>query len=324
MKEIRIAYIDFWKTLDPDNFIITRLLQKHYHVILDKEHPDYIFCSIFGTDYLKYDCVRIQFLGEALAPNFNVYDYAIAFDDISFGDRYLRYPLFLTYEKNLQLALEKHTHPDDYYLAKKQFCCTVVSNNLGCNVRDAYFDKLCEYKKVDSGGRHKNNLPDGQPVADKLDFQSGYRFSFAFENSKFPGYVTEKIIDAWAAGTIPLYWGAPDIASYFNPEAFVDCSRMESPEEIIDAVRAIDEDEEKYLAMMKAPILAKDSLVPAMMQEDYLETFLCHIMEQDLEAAKRRNSSFTMWGYNNEHHMQQWKKIEDTKLFQWARKNIRH
>ena len=35
-----------------------------------------------------------------------------------------------------------------------------------------------------------------------------FRFVFAFENDLFPGYVTEKVIEAWATGAIPLYWGS--------------------------------------------------------------------------------------------------------------------
>lgn len=322
MKTVRIAYIDFWKKFNQDDFIITRLLKKHYDVIFDENNPEYIICSNFGTDYLKYSCPRIVFYGEARAVDFNVYDYGIAFDDIIFGDRYLQYPLFFIYEKNLSLALKKHLMSDEEILGKTKFCNTVVSNNVGCNIRDKYFDAISQYKQVDSGGRHKNNLPSGEPVKDKLEFQKQYKFSFAFENSTFPGYVTEKIIDAWAAGTVPVYWGAPDVAQYFNPKAFIDCTDK-TPEEAIELVKAIDEDDEKYLAMMKEPILGEDSKVHTMMQDAYLEEFLLHIFEQDTEKAKRRNSEFTMWGYNHEHHMAQWKKLEEKKWFQFARKVIK-
>lgn len=35
-----------------------------------------------------------------------------------------------------------------------------------------------------------------------------YKFTIAFENQSYPGYVTEKIADALMAGTVPIYWGA--------------------------------------------------------------------------------------------------------------------
>lgn len=62
----------------------------------------------------------------------------------------------------------------------------------------------------------------------KIKTIAGYRFCLCFENTKFPGYITEKIFDAFFAGTIPVYLGAPDIASYVWPETFVDARRFAS------------------------------------------------------------------------------------------------
>ena len=36
------------------------------------------------------------------------------------------------------------------------------------------------------------------------------------------GYVTEKIFDILQAGSVPIYWGAPNIETYVNPNAFID------------------------------------------------------------------------------------------------------
>jgi len=43
-----------------------------------------------------------------------------------------------------------------------------------------------------------------------------YQFSIAIENASYPDYFTEKITDCFAAKTIPIYWGNPDIANYFE------------------------------------------------------------------------------------------------------------
>jgi len=308
MQTVRIAFADFWRDFDINSNPFVDILKKHYDVVIDKEKPDFVFCSHFGTDYLKYRCTRILYLGEAKAPDFNIYDYAIAFDNITFGDRYLQYP-YLFFRDSFRESLDKHLKDDDYYLAKKKFCNVVVSNNLCDKKRDEYFKALCEYKMVDSGGRHLNNLPDGQPVADKKAFQEEYKFSFAFENSAFPDYVTEKIFDAFAAHTIPLYWGAPNINQYINPDSFINCNDM-SIEELIDTIREIENDDEKYLKMMKAPVLSDGSVLHKMMEESYLEDFLVHIIEQGPEASKRRNSAYTMWGRNYEHHFSRWAEME--------------
>jgi|688.fasta_scaffold87497_2 hypothetical protein len=43
-----------------------------------------------------------------------------------------------------------------------------------------------------------------------------YAFSIAVENDCYDGYITEKILDCFATGTIPIYDGAPNIGKYFD------------------------------------------------------------------------------------------------------------
>ena len=48
-----------------------------------------------------------------------------------------------------------------------------------------------------------------------------YRFSFAVENAIAPCYFTEKLLNCFAAMTVPIYLGAPDIANFFNPDGII-------------------------------------------------------------------------------------------------------
>ncbi len=59
-------------------------------------------------------------------------------------------------------------------------------------------------------------------IADKIKVMSDYKFSICFENCAVPGFVSEKIYDSLAAGCIPVYLGAPDIAEIVPPECFID------------------------------------------------------------------------------------------------------
>lgn len=320
MKTIRIAYIDFWPGFEPETFIFTRLLRKHFEIELDERNPDMIFCSNSGRNYLKYQCPRVYFTGEAVCPDFNVYDYAVGFDRIAFGDRYLYYPLCLLDDGMLKKAMNKHLSGDDFYQSKTGFCSYVVSADGGVgNRRDDYFDALCKYRKVDSGGRHRNNLPDGRAVPDKLEFQKRYKFSLTCENSSFKGYATEKIVDAFAAGTIPIYWGDPDIKELFNEKAFINCLDYASDEELVQAVRAVDEDDARYMAMIREPAVKEDSPLLAMRQESYLEDFLARIFEQEPQAAFRRNSAFSRNGKFHEYNIYKFNKIDTNKFLNAVR-----
>ena len=48
-----------------------------------------------------------------------------------------------------------------------------------------------------------------------------YMFSVTIENDQYETYWTEKILDCFATGTVPVYHGAPDLAEYFNMEGVI-------------------------------------------------------------------------------------------------------
>jgi len=57
----------------------------------------------------------------------------------------------------------------------------------------------------------------------KIEIQKQYKFSIAFENcGTMPGLITEKIFDCFAAGTVPVYLGAPNVAEYIPSSCYVD------------------------------------------------------------------------------------------------------
>jgi hypothetical protein len=70
------------------------------------------------------------------------------------------------------------------------------------------------------------------PSQKKLSVMSQYRFGICFENSKFPGYITEKILDAFCSGCIPVYLGAPDVDHFIPANAFIDFRNFHSYTEL--------------------------------------------------------------------------------------------
>jgi len=60
-----------------------------------------------------------------------------------------------------------------------------------------------------------------------------YMFSVAIENGQYETYFTEKLLDCFATGTIPVYLGAPDIGNHFNKDGIIDLTEeFEVSEEI--------------------------------------------------------------------------------------------
>lgn len=278
MKQVKIKFVDFISSKEIES--ILEILSKRYNVI-QTENPDYLFYSVYGNKYLNYtNCIRIFYTSECLTPNFNECDYAIGFDRLEFGDRYLRIPLYqLFHYRNELVKIRNRKHFDIEDLKEKtDFCNYVVSNSYVKDVRTEIFNMLNEYKRVNSGGRYMNNI--GGPVKDKFAFQKKHKFSIAFENCSYDGYSTEKIADAFAAETIPIYWGDPRIGLDFNEDAFINCHRYNSLEEVVAKVKQIDQDDELFMNMINSPILKCEDL--------HMDNFLYHIFDQPYEKARRR------------------------------------
>jgi hypothetical protein len=125
-----------------------------------------------------------------------------------------------------------------------------VSNPAG-RTRNRVFEKLSRYKRVDSGGRFRNNI--GGPVADKLAFVTGYKFNLAFENSSFPGYTTEKLFEPLRVHSVPIYWGDPHAARDFDPRCFVSYHDFPDEDELIERIVELDRDDEAYMRTLEAP-----------------------------------------------------------------------
>ena len=288
---IKVKYLDYWSGFNPDGetYLVHQILARHFDVRVCDD-ADYVFFSAMGESHWSVPdrCIKIFHTGENLVPDFNACDYAIGFDWMEFGDRYIRMPLYLFYERGLlDRMVHKHELPQDWNLAaeKPDFCSFVVSNPLNPHRNEA-FRKLCEYKKVDSGGRYLNNV--GGPVSDKFSFESRHKFSLCYENGAHPGYTTEKLVEALAARTVPIYWGDPEVGRIFNTRAFVNVSDYGSLDEALLRVQELDRNDDLYMSVLREPAMLPDA--PSV-DDDLarLEEWLLHIFEQPMEDARRRN-----------------------------------
>lgn len=247
-KLLKIKFTGFWNGFDPRDNIFSHLLASEFDLELS-DNPDLLIYSVYDFAHLNYKCHKIFYTAENVRPNFNECDFAITFDYDSYDNRNMRMPLY-----RWNGDLEKLCSPKDgvkILEQKTKFCCTVVSNK-GCDERNQFFKMLNEYKKVDSGGRYMNNI--GGPVQDKMAFIKDYKFVLAFENSSFPGYTTEKIIDPMMVNSVPIYWGNPMIGDDFNPESFINIHQYSSFQDAIEKIIELDQNDNYYLEYLNAPV----------------------------------------------------------------------
>lgn len=290
MTDITVKFVDFWRGFDPDENFLLDLLRVKYNVTVlhcdnCTDKPQVLFFSAFGNKHLEYsDCIKIYFTGENDVPDFNLCDYAISFHNIGFDHRHLRYPLYATYSEYDVIKKGLHLPLDDQELLQRDFCSVVISNITTSDpMREDIWLKLDAYRPVASGGRYRNNI--GAPVDDKTEFISRFKFNLALENSMVDNYTTEKIVESFAAYTVPVYWGNKNVGKEFNKEAFIDVSDFATVDRAVDYIKAIDKDDDAYLAMLHAPKLAADGNVD---WNERLAQFLCNA----IDSGKRYVSDY--------------------------------
>ena len=133
------------------------------------------------------------------------------------------------------------------------------------------------------GGSYKNNV--GGCVKNKTEFLLNYKFSIAMENSNGDGYISEKIVDSFISGTIPIYYGSYMIDEYINPKAYVLVNGPRDLEDKIEYIKKIDNDDELYKSILKEKVYINRKLLKKLHEEQ--SEFWIHIFEQEKNKAKR-------------------------------------
>lgn len=72
-----------------------------------------------------------------------------------------------------------------------------------------------------------------KPIDYKLEALKNFAFSITIENTKEDYYFTEKLIDCFMTGTVPIYWGCPSIGNFFNVDGMIIFDDVKELEEII-------------------------------------------------------------------------------------------
>jgi hypothetical protein len=85
-----------------------------------------------------------------------------------------------------------------------------------------------------------------------------YKFCLCPENSVYDGYVTEKLIDAYAGLTVPIYSGDLSVAEDFNYMAFLNYQEFKDMSRFTEYVRGWDTNQEMYKHTYEQPLLLKE------------------------------------------------------------------
>jgi hypothetical protein len=280
--------------LDHEHNFFTELLRRRFDVELSTD-PDILFCSTFGNLWRGYACPRVLFTGENIAPDLDLFDAALSFAPTYGRNYYL--PLYRIYGVYETCFRERRVSYDEW--KKKKRIGTVFSNTT--RFRTQVFRYLDRSVGVGSGGRAFNNV--GGPVGDKVAFLQGYRFSFALENTSWPGYMTEKLLESYASGTVPIYWGDPEPRDWFDRGAFLTLGGKADMERLSREVLRIGDDFEAYRSMFERPLF-RDNVEPEPLKIERIADFLETVVAGGLIRSRRKPvSDFQAfaWSYRWRH-----------------------
>lgn len=288
-KKISIYFEDFVPSfyVIPQYKILKKLLRKKYDLEIKSRNPDYLIFDVHGCNHMNeayQKSIKIAFFTENQIPDFNIFDYAIGQCHMIFLDRFFKRSyflglLFIFNNRYLKLIRKKVLNSPK----RTKFCAAVISNKKWTDYfRLEFIEELNKYKQVDMGGKYKNNVGH---IKNKINFLSSYKFSIAMENTEGNAYLSEKIIESFISGTIPIYYGDYMADEYINPKSFILIRGKNDMLKKIDYIKKIDNNDELYEKILKENIFINNNYKKKI-ENERIE-FLYHIFDQDKKVAKR-------------------------------------
>jgi len=299
-KKLKINFVDFWPDFNLDDNFFLNILQKYYDIEIC-EQPDLLFYSNFGFKHLNFTCKKIFYTGEYIEPNYNYCDYSFSFDENS--EKNFHLPHFVEYDHFFNFKSQHFDkHIIHYRSSKKSNFCNFIASNEKANERIQFVKKLMKYRKVDCLGPVLYNMDEKKKIGkiqngqyidwrkEKLEIIKNYKFTVAFENMRAKNYVTEKIYQPLVVGSIPIYWGAPNIDEYFNPKCFINISKFKTFEEAIEEIIRIDNDRNLYNQFFSEPAILPNSKIFDITEELIVAKIKNLINEPTIPVSKKKRN----------------------------------
>lgn len=225
--------------------------------------PDLVIRDEFSKQGL-YSCPYICFSGESYCIPHKDYPPILEINTIlSDRSNSVWLPLLFVCHKELNRPLPN---------PEKLWCCS-FSNSNRISEREKLFMAMRAIEPTcyafGSSCRTNDNpfiSPHGKWPENYIAFNQ-FSFNIAMENKVAPGYITEKIGNAFRSGSIPIYWGAPEINDFFNPASFINVANYASPEACGQAAVQIWRDPQKMQPYLDAPITLNSNV------DDYLAVY---------------------------------------------------
>lgn len=217
----------------PDYFEWVRNYDKEHIVFTDNSlHLVKNFTNKKKYAWLLESPVITPYSYDFIKKNHNKFDLIFTFDKelLEISEKFILLPIggcwieenkrcIFQKNKNLSMILSNKKHTDGHILRHK------IYKNI---------DNIDYYGFVN-------------PIENKIEALENYRFSVVVENTKTDFYFTEKLIDCFVTGTIPIYWGCPSVNNFFDENGILVFNTLNELNSILNNL-----DEDFYLSKLES------------------------------------------------------------------------
>lgn len=287
--DIRVSFGDFWDGFDPNNNIWVWILRQKHNIILDDKNPQLVFTMGENKHPSAY---VVYYSNEPFFPDLDSIDSRFNYSMGNFfidKQNYTRFPSYYMYInqfiENGLISDFSFFNKENREIPHKTHFCSFVSRGLNGR-RGEFFHKLNKYKPVETNVFPYNNFnipfdnSQFNSSKPKIEFIKKYKFNLAFENNFrgsyqcFPnakvenghlldmgGFISEKLIEPFISGVIPIYWGSEMVSTEFNSKTFLNRHDFKSDEELIDFIIELDKNDTLYQSYFNEKILVENNNV---------------------------------------------------------------
>ena len=284
---ITISYINIWYEEPNDYYFthFLKYYLNDIKVINYNENPDILIASVSGDiniiKNVKANC-KIFYYGENLnryPPYDNeqllidTFDLIVGFKYTNIEKKQIRFPLWLMYYKFYNYTTEHNLinyietkYKENKAKNKTLFAtlvarhdregqrtkiCNEIDNHINTNTKTTTTNTTTTNTTIMYPGLFRNNVGSNNNIGsgsqDKINYISQGIYNICPENSVFEAYFTEKIIQAFEAGTIPFYW-AIDLPEkrLINENKYCFCN-VNNPDELKEQINKAITHPEYYL-----------------------------------------------------------------------------
>jgi glycosyltransferase involved in cell wall biosynthesis len=198
------------------------------------ESPDY------STD--------VQNIYDLVYENYQMFDRILTYDErlLTLPNAKLRFIMAKTFLSKNHTTTEEHIQ---VYEKSKNISC-VSSNKSFLAGHRVRLEMISHVLNNDCRTYFDMYGIGFNPISTKMDALKDYRFSIAIENAYRNNYASEKLSDCFLTGTIPIYYGCPNIGEYFDVNGII---MFKDKEDLVNILTELNENgEAEYMKRIAA------------------------------------------------------------------------